>query len=308
MASPLSDVKLLDPLNRLYRHELAEWVVSRIKSSRITPNEITIAHTLVGLSAAALIYHEHYVIAVLLYELRTVLDCVDGVLARAKNQSTTMGRALDAIGDGISFNSLMIAGALRLIQDFRNYNSFLIVIGVFTFALVAAHCGTVYQLMRRKLGSIIHSDVDSVELEWRDYYAETQRENPSSLSKFGFWLDSMTIRFVSKEWYKKVLRRKDSIDWREKAQSESVHMNELATITRKHEFNRAVKWTAYVSDDNILSVMCGVLLVLSLFPQDIFPNVHPLVVAFGVGFVYAMVALSIGLHYLHEFLHGVHRE
>ncbi len=299
---------LIDPLNRFYRYPWLERVALALKDSPIHPNHITVVHTLVGFFAAFLIYQGHYLAAVLSYELRTILDALGGRLVRVQKRSTAMGRAFEIIGDGITFNALMIVGALRLIQDYRNYNPGLIVLGVFTFAFVSAHCGTVYQLMKRKLGSIINKEIDAVETEWREQYDQVKSGKRNLLVRFGFWLDSMTILFVSSEWYKKVYNRRNAEDWRERAIRDAELMNELACITRKKEFLKAVKATAFVSEDNIFALLSVCFLVLSLFPDHIFPGVHPVLIAFGVSFVYGLVALSMGLHYLQDFLHGVYRD
>jgi phosphatidylglycerophosphate synthase len=300
--------QLIDPINRLYRFKIAHALANLIRSTPITPNLISVVHTCVGVFAAYLIYREQYIGAVFAYETRNLLDCLDGELARIQNRSSAIGRTLDAIGDGISFNALMIAGALRLVQDFRNYNPYLITAGVFLFAFVAAHCGTVYHLMKRKLGAIIRQEVDKVEQEWREHYLQAHSPNATYLAQIGLWMDSKTIQFVSREWYEKVRRRSKSPDWAERALNDARVMNELASVTRKREFKRAVRATAFVSDDNIFAVMSLCFLVLGLFPSQIFPYVHPVLIAFAVGFVYALVALSIGLHFLHDFLHGVYRD
>jgi phosphatidylglycerophosphate synthase len=47
----------------------------------------------------------HHLAAALLFELRSILDCVDGSLARAKRMSSPNGHAIDAMADwlGVSF-------------------------------------------------------------------------------------------------------------------------------------------------------------------------------------------------------------
>lgn len=305
--SPKLSTQLLDPVNQLYRNKLATFLVDRIKNTPITPNSLTLTHTVVGVLAAVLIYFQHYILAVFCFELRNVLDCMDGVLARLKNQTTVFGRVLDTIGDGVAFNAVMIAGAMRMIQDFPSYQPSLILICVSCFALIAAHCGSVYQLMRRKLGSIILSQIDSVEREWREQSEKARGADPSLIDQFGFWIDTVTIRFVSEEWYEKIERRRTAPDWETRALQDAVTMNELAKVTRRREFRNAVRFTSIVSDDNIFVVMGISFLVLGIFPAQIFPNVHPVLIAFGVGLVFALTALGVGLHFLHKFLHGVYR-
>ena len=300
--------QLLDPVNRLYRHRLAKRIAHALLKSPITPNQITFAHAAVGVGAAYLIYSKFYVLAVLLLEIRTILDCTDGILARLRGNSSAFGRTLDTIGDGVTFNAIMIAGALRMILDFPTYRPSLILIAVFFFAMTAAHCGSVYQLMKRKLGSIILEQIDTVEREWREQ-GDRVREDPRSwISRFGFWLDTLTIRFVSEEWYDKIRRRRDSPDWEARALADATTMNELARITRKKEFRNAIRFTAFVSDDNILSVIGLCFVVLQASPAEIFPYVHPVLIAFSAGFGYAVLSLVFGLHFLQGFYHGVYRD
>ena len=300
--------ELLDPINRLYRHRVAKRMAGWIRSTGITPNQITFAHGVVGVSAALLLFDRRYLLAVLLLELRAILDCMDGILARMRNQSTAFGRTLDTIADGISFNALMIAGALRMISDFPSYRPSLILIAVFLFAMTAAHCGSVYQLMKRKLGSIILQQIDSVEREWREHGQKVRENGGGMVPRFGLWLDTLTIRFVSEEWFEKIDRRRTAEDWESRALGDATTMNELARITRRREFNNAVRFTAYVSDDNILAVIGLCLVVLGVFPLPLFPHVHPVLIAFGCGFLYSIVSLILGLHFLHEFYHGVYRD
>jgi phosphatidylglycerophosphate synthase len=301
-------VKLLDPVNRLYRHRVAGGLASLLKNTPITPNQITFLHTCVGVAAAVLIYFKFYILAVVCFELRTILDCTDGILARQKGTSSSFGRIIDTIGDGISFNALMIAGAMRIIQDFPSYRPSLILIIIFCYAMTAAQCGIIYQLMKRKIMSILTSEIDTVEVEWREHWAEVHGASPSLLARFGFWLDTITIQFVSEEWYEKIQRRLHREDWAARALNDATMMNELARTTRRRELRYAIRFTSLLSDDNIFAVMSVCFLILGLFPAQIFPYVHPVLIAFSLGFIYAIISLLLALQHFHEFYHGVYRE
>jgi hypothetical protein len=138
--------------------------------------------------------------------------------------------------------------------------------------------------------------------------AKVYGETSSWISRFGYWLDTFTIRFVSEEWYEKIKKRRKAEDWEARALSDATTMNELARKTRKTEFDHAVRFTAFVSDDNIFAVMSLSFLLTEAFPLTIFPHVHPVLIAFSAGFAYAILSLILGLHYLHVFYHGVYRD
>jgi hypothetical protein len=154
-------------------------------------------------------------------------------------------------------------------------------------------------------------EVDSVEREWRELYFTLQNDKLQLwnrvMNRLGYWLDSAAIRFVSSEWYEKICRRRDVKDCKERMMNDSRLMHELSTQTRTREFDGAVRATSLVSDENVFAVISLSLLILKLFPSAIFPFVHPVLVAFLAGGIYAILVLVYSLILLHRFLHGVHR-
>jgi archaetidylinositol phosphate synthase len=81
---------------------VAGLIVRLLYNTRVTPNQVTVASTVVGLMAAAsYLQGEARMTAVagLLVTLKDLLDSADGQLARAKEQYTRIGRFLDSIGD-----------------------------------------------------------------------------------------------------------------------------------------------------------------------------------------------------------------
>ncbi len=299
---------LVDPLNRYFRYPWLQKIAEKLKSSWLHPDHLTWLHTCVGLLAVQLIYREHDTLGVCFFELRMILSALGSRLVRVQSRSTPRGRTLEMLGDALVFNALMCMGALRLIQDYRNYNPAVIVSGVAFFAWVTAQCGTVYQLMRRKLGGIIRKETDAVEIEWRQQYSLLRSGHGTILTRIGYGLDSWAVRFVSPEWYQKIVKRRDASDWEDRAIRDAALMNELACVTRKREFKSAVKATALMSDNNIFAIIGASLLGLSFFPKAFFPGVHPVLIAFGLGLIYGIVALGYGLLCLRSFLHGVYRE
>jgi phosphatidylglycerophosphate synthase len=70
----------------------------------VTPNQVTVASVIAGLSAAFAYAQgtpKAFFAAGLLVTLKDLLDSADGQLARAKNQYSRIGRFLDSIGDFI---------------------------------------------------------------------------------------------------------------------------------------------------------------------------------------------------------------
>jgi len=102
-----------DPVNLWVHRPLAYGIVALIYRSPITPNQITLLATLVGLGAGVcfLVGTSAFMIwgGVLLWS-SAILDGADGILARAQRSGTEFGRAIDGSADAVvGFGSVLPA-------------------------------------------------------------------------------------------------------------------------------------------------------------------------------------------------------
>jgi phosphatidylglycerophosphate synthase len=67
----------------------------------VTPTRVTLLAHLLGVVAVVLFADGHLLLAGVAFEVRFVLDCVDGKLARATGRSSRLGQLLDAFGDQV---------------------------------------------------------------------------------------------------------------------------------------------------------------------------------------------------------------
>jgi phosphatidylglycerophosphate synthase len=104
--------------NRFVCRPLAAVLVSWLKDTRVTPNQITLASFVVGIVSAGLliVLHGHWglVVAVLVYQLSYVLDCADGMLARWRGVASPAGHLLDFLMDELKAFAILAAAAVRL--------------------------------------------------------------------------------------------------------------------------------------------------------------------------------------------------
>lgn len=103
---------MVDPANRLYRYPLAKALLPLFVRTPFTPNQITWFHMALGPLSAYFVARgttRDLLIAVAVSECRMVLDCVDGLVARAKNMSSSYGRALDEIADTVGYVGFLVA-------------------------------------------------------------------------------------------------------------------------------------------------------------------------------------------------------
>jgi CDP-diacylglycerol--glycerol-3-phosphate 3-phosphatidyltransferase len=87
--------------------------IGRFKSIPFTPNQITVAGLSLNACAAVLIYHEHFVWATVAFVSGSILDILDGALARSRGMLTPFGGFLDSTTDRMSEG--LVLGSIALV-------------------------------------------------------------------------------------------------------------------------------------------------------------------------------------------------
>lgn len=94
--------RLEDPFNTYYRYPVALAMTRVLVHTPVTPNQVSLVQPLFAAAAGWAVTHDdwrYHLLAVALFEFRSILDCVDGSLARAKKMSSPNGHAIDAVAD-----------------------------------------------------------------------------------------------------------------------------------------------------------------------------------------------------------------
>lgn len=95
--------------------------VAWLEPKRITPNQVTILSFLVGIASAAwlalVLGHWALIVGALLFQLAYVLDCVDGMLARARKIASPQGHLLDFLMDELKAMAFFGAVSIRLYRE-----------------------------------------------------------------------------------------------------------------------------------------------------------------------------------------------
>lgn len=98
----------------VWLHRPAGYVIARlVKSTPITPNQITVASMVMGLTAGATMaatFPHHQIVAAACIFLSAALDCADGMLARMRRSFSEIGRMLDGVADLVSLVFALTGG------------------------------------------------------------------------------------------------------------------------------------------------------------------------------------------------------
>ncbi|KAI7203888.1 hypothetical protein D0869_08425 [Hortaea werneckii] len=102
---------MLDITLRPLKDKVFDPLCSLIPQS-ITPGQLTFAAFITGLLSCVAASQQAAFTALSLWLLNRALDCLDGAIARQRNQSTDLGGFLDLLGDFVIYSSIPICCAL----------------------------------------------------------------------------------------------------------------------------------------------------------------------------------------------------
>ena len=177
----LKSLDVEEPID-LYVHRPLAYMLARVlMPTPISPNAVTVASMLIGLTSAWLIIAttpHHFQWAALCAFLSTVFDCADGQLARMRKTSSVIGRMLDGTADVIVTAAITIAA---MVYCFHKYgNSRWLGLTVAVFILVAAVATSVqttlfdhYKTVFMKMGVPGFKEAESYPEVRRRYEAQT---------------------------------------------------------------------------------------------------------------------------------------
>ncbi|HEY8075548.1 MAG TPA: CDP-alcohol phosphatidyltransferase family protein [Labilithrix sp.] len=158
------------------------------------PDHVTFFHTAIGLAAGAMVgfgSRGWLYVAFGLFELRMILDCYDGVLARAKKLSSARGRALDELGDAIAYMALVTGMAVRTFREGSAPLAIAIFFLMGSLGAMAAHGCDFY---KRRLTALLRGEPNAVAAELARKKALVASGTSRWLDRFGVWFDGWQFR------------------------------------------------------------------------------------------------------------------
>jgi phosphatidylglycerophosphate synthase len=111
-----------------YGRPFARYFANQLKNTRFTPIHITLLFAISGLIAVYCILKNHYFLASFFIILKSIIDAVDGELARTKNTPSYTGRYLDSIFD-IILNFLLLM-SICYVSETTFWITFLAFVGI----------------------------------------------------------------------------------------------------------------------------------------------------------------------------------
>ncbi|MDX2053955.1 MAG: CDP-alcohol phosphatidyltransferase family protein [Polyangiaceae bacterium] len=146
--------KLRDlPWNSYVCRPLGAVLVWWLAKTRITPNQVTLMAVVVCAASAGLMLFVPgtfgLVLAIGVYQLSYILDCVDGMLARLRNVQSIQGHLLDFLMDELKAFMVLAAVTVRLFWDRADPN--VLLLGLFGLMCLASGIGMTSFLRRPEI-------------------------------------------------------------------------------------------------------------------------------------------------------------
>jgi phosphatidylglycerophosphate synthase len=205
--------ELVDPLNRFYRYPLCEAMFPLLRALPITPNQITVIHTLIGIAGGGCIAYgtrTALICGFVCAELRMVLDCLDGVVARRKKLFHPHGRTIDELGDAVGVIGLMLGvyyNSSRGITSGTPYpHAGLLACGVLAISGVMAWG---YDFFKRKFTSALRDNEDGIVRELTKKTLAYRAAQRGFVASFGFAFDWLQVLVLSPRTRRAVMAEVD---------------------------------------------------------------------------------------------------
>ena len=184
-----------DPLNRYYRYPAARALLRVAGGLPLRPDHITYIHTTTASLGAAVMAvsttRTAMVVSFLLLEIRMILDCYDGVLARAKKLSSPRGRTLDELGDAVAYIAICIGMNIHLHRAHPDTPVQLFVLLGMVILAAGAMSGHAYDFYKRRVGSALKDGRDAIAEELDQKHELVRAGTAKWITRFGIWFDRL---------------------------------------------------------------------------------------------------------------------
>ncbi len=104
-------------INRKFSTRITRFIVKH--NIGLTPNQVSFISFTIGILAGILILLKHFVIGGILVQVSSIIDGVDGELARAKNMSSPKGAFIDSMLDRL-VDIFIIASIIIIVLQLNN--------------------------------------------------------------------------------------------------------------------------------------------------------------------------------------------
>lgn len=247
-----------DVPNRLYRYRVANWILPLVMRTPLTPNQITVLHAVIGMTAGYFISrgtYQDFVIAFVLAELRMIFDCLDGVVARAKKMYSPLGRTVDEMGDMVGWVGIQV-GAFWYLRTHHPEEHALLSLGALLSPAIMA---VVYDYYKRKFASALTTASNGPADELVRKCVNYARDGGGFVARFGLFFDWLQLLLLAPRTRRNVLARVNKELGKSYDEADlTAGSDEIAGIRAQAstpQFRTTLKILSWITGDNAITVL-----------------------------------------------------
>lgn len=139
-----------------------------------------------------------------MYEVRNILDCLDGVLARAKKSFSLHGAVIDELADGLGFTMMLGGIVYYLLQTSGDFGVVGQAVAVYGISILMAMN---YVLQKNRFQAPIATGVNEVELKLHERYADVKREDSGPFQQFVWFVELVQNRIAIPTRFPELMKR-----------------------------------------------------------------------------------------------------
>lgn len=180
-------------LDLLIYRPISFIIVKLIYKFKITPNQISLLSMFFGIVTGLLFAFGFYLYGAITLFVSNVFDCVDGQLARLKNNGTKIGRIIDGAIDYVTGASVFVGLGMSLSVNSGDY--FITWIVVILAAVSRVLQNFFFDYYRNEYLAYVYNKVANLEDEIREFKDEKKRLEAVRGKKFERFLIDIYIKY-----------------------------------------------------------------------------------------------------------------
>ena len=265
--------ELIEPLNRYFHNSIAAQIVSVLKNTGVTPDQVTYTSIFIGLISAyifSLGAPWSFFLAGIILELVLILDCVDGQLARVKKCASDWGRLLDGIAGYIIYLAVLGGIMIGLGKDY---------IVLILFGAVTILRGIAYDYCKLTFITLIQKGYDGSDKEILDTYLKIFKKKSILLKVYFYYLQVQ--RFIFNGYF-------NSLDSFSTIVNDKLDNDLILSIEQRKEYRKEVSSLMVTWSWNGVDSAMFLLVLISIFGV-IESCLLPLTIFITFQFIFTMI-------------------
>lgn len=147
-----------EPINRFFNRLFSAFIIKLVYKTNLSPNFFTFLSFFIGITSCYFFYtgtESNILMGAIVLQISSIIDCVDGDLARLKNISSRKGFFLDLVSDRIVDSFVFMSIGLGLFIVHENFMILIVSIFGLISIIMLEYLNRVFEFLETKKIKVI---------------------------------------------------------------------------------------------------------------------------------------------------------